>query len=101
MFDKNEGFVITSPFKSVDISQITVDRYVWQNVSKWANHIAIECGYTGRRYTYAKLRDCCSAMAIRLRTNLALKQNGVVAICLPNVPGTLLGSITNLKELII
>lgn len=87
VFDRKEGFMVTSPFQSENISQTTVDRYVWRNIAKWPNHIAIECGYTGRKYTYSMLRDSCSALAIRLRTNLALEQNDVVAICLPNVPG--------------
>lgn len=45
-----------------------------------------ECGETGRKYTYAKLRDHSAAVAVRLQTKFKLKRGDVVAICLPNIP---------------
>lgn len=42
------------------------------------------CGVTGRKYTYAKLRDHSAAVAIRLQKKL--KMGDVAAICLPNIP---------------
>lgn len=85
--DEREGFIVKSPYEPVTFPGTTVDRYVWSNISQWPNHIAIECGFTGRKYTYSKLRDHSSALAIRLRSNLGLQKNDMVAICLPNVPG--------------
>lgn len=87
IFNETEGFVMKSPFDSISIPEMTIDQYVWKDVSKWQNHIAIECGVTGRNYTYAKLRDHCAALAIRMRKQLNLQQKDKVAICLPNVPG--------------
>lgn len=84
----NDGFVWNSPYESVSIPDMTIDQYVWKNVAKWENHIAIVCAVTGRKYTYAKLRDHCATLAIRLRESFRLQQNDIVAICLPNVPGT-------------
>lgn len=85
--NETNGYVMRSPYGSVSVPNMTLDQYVWRNVSSWQNHIAIECGFTKRKYTYAKLRDHCAALAIRLRHTLKLQANDIVAICLPNVPG--------------
>lgn len=87
VFTENDGYVMRSPYGSVSIPDITIDQYVWSNMSKWQNHIAIECGITGRRYSYGKLRDHCAAFAIRLRRDLKLQKGDIVSICMPNVPG--------------
>lgn len=84
---KNDGYIMRSPYEPISIPDFTIDQYVWKNLPKWRHHIAIMCGITGRKYTYAKLRDHCAALAIRLRNNLKLNNNDIVAICLPNVPG--------------
>lgn len=84
---ERDGYVMKSPYEPISIPEMTVDQYVWKNMPKWPNHIAVACGITGRKYTYAKLRDHCAALAIRLRTQLKLQKNDVVGICLPNVPG--------------
>lgn len=86
-FSENDGYIMKSPYGSVTIPDMTIDQYVWKDMPKWQNHIAIECGHTGRKYTYAKLRDHCAALAIRLRTKLMLRKGDIVSICLPNVPG--------------
>lgn len=44
------------------------------------------CGITGRKYSYAKLRDHSAAFAVRLQTKFNLKHGDVVAIALPNIP---------------
>lgn len=87
--NEREGYVMNSPYGSVVVPNITIDQYVWKNLSKWPNHTAIECGVTGRKYTYSKLRDHCAALAIRVRKDLNLKKSDIVGICLPNVPGNL------------
>lgn len=87
IFNETDGYVMKSPYEPISCPELTVDQYVWKNLAKWHNHVAICCGTTGRKYTYAKLRDHCAALAIRLRQNLKLEKNDIVAICLPNVPG--------------
>lgn len=83
----NDGYIMKSPYEPISIRpELTVDQYVFKNLVKWQNHVAIVCGTTGRKYTYAKLRDHCAALAIRLRRDLKLEKNDIVAICLPNVP---------------
>lgn len=76
-----------SPYGPVSIPDMTIDQYVWQNINLNFTHVAIQCGTTGRKFTYAKLRDHCAALAIRLRRDLKLQKNDVISICLPNVPG--------------
>ena len=87
VFSEKDGYVMKSPYESISIPDMTIDQYVWKNMLKWPNHIAIECGITGRKYSYAKLRDHCAAFAIRLRRDLRLQKNDIISICLPNVPG--------------
>lgn len=84
--EKN-GYIMKSPYEFLKMPEMTVDRHIWNNISKWPNHVAIECSSTGRKYTYAKLRDCSAALAIRLRVNLKLEKDDIAAICLSNVPG--------------
>lgn len=50
------------------------------------NYVKQVCGITGRKYTYAQLRDQSAALAVRLQTKLKLKNGETIAICLPNIP---------------
>lgn len=86
-YSEIDGYVWNSPYEKISLPDMTIDQYVWKNVAKWKNHVAIVCGVTGRKYTYGKLRDHCAALAIYLREKFGLEQNDIVAICLPNVPG--------------
>lgn len=86
VYKENDGYTMKSPYEPISLPDLTVDQYVFKNHVKWQNHVAIVCGTTGRKYTYAKLRDHCAALAIRLRRNLKLEKNDIVAICLPNIP---------------
>lgn len=36
-----EGYIRNSPYDTVTTPNIALDQYVWQNVSKWPNHVAI------------------------------------------------------------
>lgn len=87
VFNEKDGYVLTSPYEPHTVPNVTLDQYIWKNMPKWQNHVAIACGTTGRQYTYAQLRDHCAATAIRLRRELKLEKNDIVGICLPNVPG--------------
>lgn len=87
VYCEKDGHFVKSPYESLKVPETTVDRHIWSNLSKWENHVAIECSSTGRKLTYAKLRDQSAALAIRLRKNLRLDKGDIVAVCLPNVPG--------------
>lgn len=84
---EQNGLVLKSPYPSIAIPNLTVDQFVWKNLSKWQNHIAIECWETKKRFTYSQLRDHCAALAIRLRTQFHLNKDDIVGLCMPNHPG--------------
>lgn len=83
---KENGFVWTSRFGQISMPDQTIEAYVWKNLNKWHDKVAIECGVSGRKYSYGKLRDHCASIAIRLRTDFNLKQGDVVAISMSNIP---------------
>lgn len=85
-YSPEHGFVWSSAFGHITVPDQTVDEYVWQNVNQWPDKTAIECGITGRKYSYGKLRDHCAAVAYRLRNEFNLQSGDVVAISMPNVP---------------
>lgn len=85
-YTPEDGFVLSSAYEPISLPDLTVDQYVWKNMSKWENKVAITCGVTGRKYTYSKLRDHCAALAVRLQTKFNIKPGDVIGICLPNVP---------------
>lgn len=35
-----EGYIRNSPYDTVITPNLALDQYVWQNVSKWQNHVA-------------------------------------------------------------
>ncbi|XP_024937849.1 4-coumarate--CoA ligase 1 isoform X2 [Cephus cinctus] len=72
---------------NLPLSTSTLSEYVWKDVEKFANKIALECGETGRKYTYAQARDSSNYVARSLR-NIGLKVGDVVAVILPNLPET-------------
>lgn len=88
-FTETDRYVWSSPYGKISLPNTTIDQYVWKNLDKWEDHVVIACGVTGRNYTYAKLRDHCAALAISSREKLGLKQDDIIAVCLPNVPGKL------------
>ncbi|KAJ6636980.1 4-coumarate--CoA ligase 4, partial [Pseudolycoriella hygida] len=77
-------FILNSIYEPISLPELTIDQYVWQNISAWQDKVAIVCGATGRKYTYAKLRDHSAATAIKLQTKL--QTGDVAAVCLPNIP---------------
>lgn len=36
-----EGYIRNSPFDMVVPPNLSLDQYVWQNISKWQNHVAM------------------------------------------------------------
>lgn len=97
---ESDGYVWNSIYGPIEAPNTTIDQYIWGNSEKWKNHVAVECGVTGRKYTYADLRDRCAALTINLREKLGLKHNDIIAICLPNCPGKYDFSIELLKILL-
>lgn len=87
VFPPENGFEQNSLYgKTLQIPHTTLEQYVWDNFSQWANKTAVVCGVTGRSYTYGQLRDRCAALAIRLQQKCKLECGDTLAICLPNLP---------------
>lgn len=36
-----DGFVVNSIYDPISLPDLTVDQYVWKNISKWENKVAI------------------------------------------------------------
>ncbi|KAL7020465.1 hypothetical protein ACKWTF_011546 [Chironomus riparius] len=83
-FNSKQDFVVKSPLKSLVYPDCSIDQYVWADIDKWSNKIAIVDGITDRSITYSELRDQCRALAIRLQTSLNLQPNDTIALCIPN-----------------
>ncbi|XP_066592027.1 uncharacterized protein [Prorops nasuta] len=81
--------IIRSPFSETSYPSIFLPEFIWKNIRHYENKIALECGVTGRKYTFAESRDASNYVA-RSLVNLGLKQGDVVALITPNLPETAL-----------
>lgn len=90
--DENGKKIFPSPFGDFTPSDTLVHEYIWKNVETFPNRIALECGITGTKYTYAKARDASNYIARSLR-NMGLKKGDLVALVAPNYPETILAAV--------
>lgn len=90
--DENGKKIFPSPFGDFTPSDTLVHEYIWKNVETFPNRIALECGITGTKYTYAKARDASNYVARSLR-NMGLKKGDLVALVAPNYPETILAAV--------
>ncbi|XP_038212930.1 4-coumarate--CoA ligase 2-like [Zerene cesonia] len=81
-----KGNVVVSPFRDVSIPEVTLPEYVWNKLIKWSDKIAVQCGVTERKYTYAQLYKHSQILGAHLRKNFGLKDGDTVAIMMPNLP---------------
>lgn len=87
VFPPENGFEQNSLYGTkLQVPHTTLDQYVWDSFTQWANKKAVVCGVTGHSYTYGQLRDCCAALAIRLQQKCKLAFGDTLAVCLPNLP---------------
>ncbi|KAK0085423.1 hypothetical protein PV325_005245 [Microctonus aethiopoides] len=77
--------IFPSIYDDVEIPNLTIHDYIWKDVEKHSKLIALECGITGRKYTYAQARDNSNYLARSLR-NMGFRDGDVVALILPNLP---------------
>ncbi|KAJ8719771.1 hypothetical protein PYW08_011946 [Mythimna loreyi] len=78
--------VIKSPFKDVEIPNLTLYDYVWQNLDRWPERTASVCAETGRGYTYEQAFKLSNRFAANLRTKFKICDGDSVAVMLPNIP---------------
>ncbi|XP_063698798.1 uncharacterized protein LOC134829578 [Culicoides brevitarsis] len=87
LFPAEEGIVQNSLYTNrILVPKCTLDQYVWSNVDKFRQKTAIECGITGKFYTYAQLRDRSATLAVNLIKRFGVTKGETVAVCLPNMP---------------
>ncbi|XP_014260434.1 4-coumarate--CoA ligase 3-like isoform X1 [Cimex lectularius] len=77
--------IVASPWKSIDIPDATLPEFVFENSSKWADKVAVECGLTGKGYTYDELRINSKRLACAL-LKAGLNRGDTVTLLLPNMP---------------
>ncbi|XP_050666787.1 uncharacterized protein LOC126966678 [Leptidea sinapis] len=78
--------VVVSPFKDVDIPDVTISEYIWSKIHRWPNKIAVVCGVTDRKYSYNQLYKASQCLAANLRTKFKIKDGDMVAVMMPNLP---------------
>lgn len=66
----------------LNLTQCTIDQFVWKDMDQWADKTAVICGITGKSHTYASLRDHCSVFAYKLRHLFNMEQGEVVGLCM-------------------
>lgn len=65
-------------------TQTMVQRF-FEQASLWPNHTAVECGITGRKYTYDKVRMLTRRFGSAL-ARMGFKKSEVLGLVLPNLP---------------
>ncbi|KAK9738555.1 AMP-binding enzyme [Popillia japonica] len=75
-----------SSIPDVQIPNVHLIEYVMKDFGKWHDKIALECGFTGRKYTYEDLRIKSTNLNKSLRKKLKLQKEDTVALLLPNIP---------------
>nr|XP_050856711.1 uncharacterized protein LOC127066709 isoform X1 [Vespula vulgaris] len=82
---QNQEIIIPSPYGEVTYPNSKIPEYVWRNVNEFSKLIALECGVTGRKYTYGQARDAANYVARSLR-NLKFAEGDIIALIAPNLP---------------
>jgi len=82
---EDEKFIIRSPYNDVEIPETNLADFVWQNVDKWPENVALVCGLTGRQYTFEMARNMSKQFGSALKRSGA-KKGDCLAIVLPNIP---------------
>lgn len=87
LFPPEDGVIQNSLYgQKINIPICTLDQYIWMDIDKFRHKTAIECGITGRSYTYEKLRDHCATFAVNILKKLHLSNKDTISVCLPNIP---------------
>ncbi|XP_053608885.1 uncharacterized protein LOC128674409 [Plodia interpunctella] len=78
--------IVISPFKDVDIPDVSLNEYVWKILEKHPTNIAAVCGITNRSYTYEKVYKQSRTFGANLRKKFRIKDGDTVGVMLPNMP---------------
>ncbi|XP_012538742.2 probable 4-coumarate--CoA ligase 3 [Monomorium pharaonis] len=89
MTGPNNEKIITPFAGEASYPETLIHEFIWNNSENYSNHIALECGVNGKKYTFAQAKDATSYIGRSLR-NMGLKKGDVVALVTPNLPDTVL-----------
>ncbi|KAK4887098.1 hypothetical protein RN001_003369 [Aquatica leii] len=76
---------LSSPYPTIEIPNAILPEFLFQWFDKYPNQIAMECDFTGKKYTFDDLRLKSRNFNTNLRIKLNLRKGDVIAILLPNV----------------
>ncbi|KAF5302853.1 hypothetical protein FQA39_LY02033 [Lamprigera yunnana] len=83
---RNESGIIRSLLPDVEIPNVTIPEFMFEKFNKYPHKVAIECGITGRKYTFEEVLIKSKKLDKVLRKIFKLIPGDIVAILLPNVP---------------
>ncbi|XP_049768810.1 probable 4-coumarate--CoA ligase 1 [Schistocerca cancellata] len=78
--------VIQSPLGEVQVPELTVTQYLWQDYHRWPDKKAITCAETGHSLRYGEVREQCRRLAWALLSELGMQPGEALGIVLPNGP---------------
>jgi len=82
---EDEANIVRSPWNDVEIPEINLADYVWQDVHKIPDNVALVCGMTGRSYTYGMAHGMAKQFGSAL-LRLGAKKGDVLGMVVPNIP---------------
>merc|ERR1712012_759006 len=82
---EDEKFIQRSPYSDVEIPETNLADFVWQNVDKWPENVALVCGMTGRQYAYEMAHNMSKQFGSAL-LRMGAKKGDVLAMVVPNIP---------------
>ena len=74
----------------MDIPEVNLADYVFENASEYSNNPALVCGMSGRQYTYEMSKQLSIKFGSAMR-RLGAQKGDVVAFILPNIPEFAIG----------
>jgi hypothetical protein len=82
---EEEKFIIKSPYSDVEIPEVSLADFVWKDVEKWEDNVALVCGLTGRQYTYGMAYGMARKFGSSL-LRMGAKKGDVLGMVVPNIP---------------
>ncbi|KAK4037206.1 hypothetical protein OUZ56_029246 [Daphnia magna] len=80
-----ENNIVTSPYADCEFHDMTLTQKFFESAVRWPDKIALECGITGRRYTYNTMSQAVRRFGSAL-TRMGFSKGDVMGLVSPNVP---------------
>ncbi|KZS06466.1 putative 4-coumarate--CoA ligase 3, partial [Daphnia magna] len=80
-----ENNIVTSPYADCEFHDMTLTQKFFESAVRWPDKIALECGISGRRYTYNTMSQAVRRFGSAL-TRMGFIQGEVMGIIAPNLP---------------